>query len=207
MLTCVTEYNALSGRSLERVLVLVDGVFAIVMTLLVLDLRLPQAHAATSHELWSQLTDLAPQFGAYALSFSMLGTFWLAEHSLLGHMRTSDRTLAWTVLTFLFFVTTLPFTASVLADHTHLRLAVWIYWANLLMLGIALGWQLVHAARAELGDPAAPAVRLLWRRLLLAQTLYAAGALVTIISPVAGIIALAVCQLFFMISPRLPWAV
>src|SRR3954453_13315838 len=142
MLTCVTEYNALSGRSLERVLVLVDGVFAIVMTLLVLDLRLPEAHAATNHELWSQLTDLGPQFGAYLLSFSMLGTFWLAEHTLLGHVHTSDRTLAWTVFTFLFFVTTLPFTASTLAAHTHLRLAVWIYWANLLLLGVALAWQL-----------------------------------------------------------------
>lgn len=207
MLTCVSEYNALSGRSLERVLVLVDGVFAIVMTLLVLDLRLPEADAATSHELWSQLIDLGPQLGAYVLSFSMLGTFWLAEHTLLGHLRTSDRTLAWTVFTFLFFVTTLPFTASMLAAHTHLRLAVWIYWGNLFLLGVGLAWQLVHADRADLVDPERPEVRLLWRRLLLAQTLYAVGAVVVIISPVAGIAVLAVCQLFFMISPRLPWAV
>jgi uncharacterized membrane protein len=207
MLTRVTAYNSLSGRDLERVLVLVDGVFAIVMTLLVLDLRLPDLHASTSGQLWDQLVDLAPQFSAYVLSFSMLGTFWLAEHTLLGHARSSDRTLAWAVFTFLFFVTTLPFAASTLADHVHLRLAVWLYWANLLLLGLGLAWQLVHAARAGLVDTAEHPFRLIWRRLVLAQALYAVGALVTIADPVAGIVALAAFQLFFMISPRLPWAV
>jgi uncharacterized membrane protein len=207
MLTRVTAYNTISGRDLERVLVLVDGVFAIVMTLLVLDLRLPDVHATTSSVLWDQLVDLAPQFAAYVLSFSMLGTFWLAEHALLGNVRSSDRTLAWTVITFLFFVTTLPFAASTLADHVHLRLAVWIYWANLLLLGLGLAWQLVHAARAGLVDTSAHPFRLIRRRLVLAQGLYAVGALVTVVDPVAGIVALAAVQLFFMVSPRLPWAV
>lgn len=206
MLTGVTGYNALSGRDLERILVLVDGVFAIVMTLLVLDLRLPNVDATTSKDLWDQLTGLAPQFTAYLLSFSMLGTFWLAEHTLLGHVRESDRTMAWAVFGFLFFVTTLPFTASTLADHVHLRLAVWLYWVNLLLLGLGLAWQLVHAARVESVTRDDPARRLIWRRLVLAQTLYAAGALVAIIDPVAGIVALAAVQLFFMVSPRLPWA-
>jgi uncharacterized membrane protein len=186
MLTRVTKYNALSGRDLERVLVLVDGVFAIVMTLLVLDLRLPDLEATTSRELWDQLTDLGPQLAAYALSFSMLGTFWLAEHTLLGHVRASDRTLAWTVITFLFFVTTLPFTAATLADHVDLRLAVWLYWLNLLLLGLCLGWQLLHATRVGALDRDDQAVSLIWRRLLLAQTLYAVGALLTVVDPVAA---------------------
>lgn len=207
MLCGVAGYNALSGRDLERILVLVDGVFAIVMTLLVLDLRLPDANASTSKELWDQLTGLAPQFAAYLLSFSMLGTFWLAEHALLGHVRTSDRTMAWAVITFLFFVTTLPFTASTLADHAHLRLAVWLYWANLLLLGLGLAWQLIHSARIDPDASADPAWRLIRGRLVLAQSLYAVGAFVAIIDPVAGIVSLAVVQLFFMVSPRLPWAV
>jgi uncharacterized membrane protein len=203
----VTVYNELSGRSIERLLVLVDGVFAIVMTLLVLDLRLPETSAGTSHELWSEIVDLGPQFAAYVLSFSMAGTFWLAEHALLAHVRESDRTLAWTVLTFLFFVTTLPFTASTLAAHTHLRLAVWLYWLNLLMLGVALAWQILHLTRAEQIGAGDPGPRLVRRRLVLAQVLYAVGALLVLVDPVAGIIGLAAVQLFFMVSPRLPWAV
>ncbi len=55
-----TQYNELSGRSVERLRALTDGVFAIAMTLLVLDLRLPESRANDDHELWSQLIGLGP---------------------------------------------------------------------------------------------------------------------------------------------------
>jgi len=199
-------YNALSGRSVERLLTLVDGVFAVAMTLLVLDLRLPSGDVSTNDALWTSLTDLGPQVAAYALSFTMLGTFWLAVHTVLAQARGSDRTLAWSVLTFLFFVTTLPFAASTLADHVHLALAVGLYWLNLLMLGVTLGWQTQHLAASELVTDGA-ALRLVRRRLVFAQSLYAVAALLCFVSPVAAILGLAAVQLFFMISPRLPWAV
>jgi uncharacterized membrane protein len=199
-------YNALSGRSVERLLTLVDGVFAVAMTLLVLDLRLPSEEVSTNDALWASLTDLGPQVAAYALSFTMLGTFWLAVHTVLAQARGSDRTLAWSVLCFLFFVTTLPFSASTLADHVHLALAVVLYWLNLLMLGVTLGWQTWHLAAADLLEDRA-ALRLVRRRLVLAQALYAAAAVLCFVSPVAAIVGLAAVQLFFMISPRLPWSV
>ena len=103
-----TQYNELSGRSVERLQTLADGVFAVAMTLLVLDLRLPESEAGSSSALWSQVTDLAPQFAAYLLSFTMLATFWLAEHTILERCRASDRMLAWACLAFLFFVSTFP---------------------------------------------------------------------------------------------------
>ncbi|MGY2877076.1 putative membrane protein [Marmoricola sp. URHA0025 HA25] len=198
-------YNQYSGRNPGRIQALADGVFAVAMTLLVLDLRLPRTGAGGSHALWSELTDLGPNLAAYLLSFTMLGTFWLAIHTLLDLCEDSDRMLAWAVLTYLFFVTTLPFSASVLADNSHVRLAVFLYWANLAALGACIGWAILHAGRAGL----VPAERsdglvLVRRRLLFAQALYALAALVVILSPVAGIIALAACQLFFVVSPRLP---
>ena len=81
-----TAYNELSGRDLERLKTLADGVFAVAMTLLVLDLRLP-GRVGSNHDLWSALGDMGPQLAAYALSFTMLGTFWLAEHTLLPAVR------------------------------------------------------------------------------------------------------------------------
>jgi uncharacterized membrane protein len=198
-------YNRLSGQRLDRVQALADGVFAVAMTLLVLDVRLPGRPADDSHALWSQLTDLGPNLAAYVLSFTMLGTFWLALHTVLELCDRSDRTLAWAVLGFLFFVTTLPFTASVLADHVHVSLAVILYWLNLVALGATLTWILVHA-RAQLVAPQRiPSLVLVRRRLVLAQTLYAVAALLTFASPVAAIVALAVVQLFFIVSPRLPF--
>lgn len=200
-------YNQFSGRSLDRVQALADGVFAVAMTLLVLDVRLPDVQASDSHALWSQLSDLGPNLAAYVLSFTMLGTFWLALHTVLELCDRSDRMLAWAVLGFLFFVTTLPFSASVLADHVHVPLAVVLYWLNLAALGATLAWLVLHA-RARLVEPQhVPAVGLVRRRLVLAQSLYAVSALLTFASPVAAIVALAVVQLFFIVSPRLPFRV
>jgi len=197
-------YNEYSGRSVERVQALADGVFAVAMTLLVLDVRLPHTHAADSHQLWSQLTGLGPSVAAYLLSFTMLGTFWLAVHAVLGLCERSDRALAWAVLAFLFFVTTLPFTASVLADHAHLWLAVILYWLNLAALGATLGWMVVHAGHGLVGDDRRDGLTLVRRRLVLAQALYALAALLVLLSPVASIVGLALVQLFFVVSPRLP---
>jgi len=198
-----SQYNELSGQNVGRLQTLADGVFAVAMTLLVLDLRLPGAEATTNGELWDQLHELGPQFAAYLLSFTMLGTFWLAQHTFLERCRRSDRTLAWATLIFLFFVSTLPFAASTLAEHTDLTLAVLLYWANLLGLGATLGWQIWHADRAGLvADP--DQLSLVRRRLLLAQSLYAVAAALSFLSPVAGIAGLALVQLFFIVSPRLP---
>ena len=198
-----SQYNELSGQSVERLQALADGVFAVAMTLLVLDVRLPKADAEDSAALWHQVQDLGPQFAAYLLSFTMLGTFWLAEHTFLERCRRSDRMLSWAALSFLFFVSTLPFSASTLAEHTHLTLAVLLYWANLLGLGLTLGWQIFHADRNELvHDPADLA--LVRRRLFLAQSLYAVAAAVAFVSPPASIVGLAAVQLFFIVSPRLP---
>jgi uncharacterized membrane protein len=198
-----TQYNQLSGQSVDRLQTLADGVFAVAMTLLVLDVRLPRVEAHTNRALWDQVVHLGPQFMAYLLSFTMLGTFWLAQHTFLERCRRSDRMLAWATLIFLFFVSTLPFSASTLAEHTHLALAVGLYWANLLGLGLSLGWQIWHADHAGLVDDPDD-LRLVRRRLVLAQSLYAVAALISFVSPPASIIGLAVVQLFFIVSPRLP---
>src|SRR5215472_7231884 len=96
------HYNRLSGQSLERLTALTDGLFAVAMTLLVLGLRVPAGAISTDHGLWKALLTLGPSFAAYLLSFTMLGTFWLAQHTLLTILGRSDRTLVWIHLGFLF---------------------------------------------------------------------------------------------------------
>src|SRR6185503_9326864 len=97
---------------------------AVAMTLLVLDVRLPEpAQARTSDALVDVLAELRPQLLAYVLSFTMLGTFWLAQHTLLGLYDRADRNVAWLHLALLLAVTLLPFTTSVLADYLTTRTA------------------------------------------------------------------------------------
>jgi uncharacterized membrane protein len=203
-------YNRFTGQSLERLTALSDGLFAVAMTLLVLDLRVPVSAAGsayTEHGLWDALLKLAPSFAAYLLSFTMLGTFWLAQHTLLGILGRCDRTLTWISLGFLFVVSLLPFSAALLAHFVRLRLAVGAYWLNILLLGVALEWAARYGRKVLVpGDARQSRSRLavFRRRILLAQTLYALAALTCVVSTQASVIALAVVQLYFIVSPRLP---
>jgi uncharacterized membrane protein len=217
-------YNRFSGQSLEHLTALTDGLFAVAMTLLVLDLRVPAAAAYSEHGLGRALAHLGPSFAAYLLSFTMLGTFWLAVHTLLAILSRCDRTLTWILLAFLFIVSVLPFTAALLAHYVHLRLAVGLYWLNILLLGVTLEWAARYGRRAFLpaadgpargepgagepgaggsGDEARARLAVFRRRILLAQVLYALAALICLASTVASVIALAVVQLYFIVSPRL----
>jgi uncharacterized membrane protein len=137
----------------------------------------------------------------------MLGTFWLAQHTLLSILGRCDRTLTWINLGFLFVVSLLPFSAAMLAHNVHLRLAVGVYWLNILMLGAGLEWGARYVRKAFMPEDARQArSRLITfrRRILLAQALYALAALICFISTQASVFALAIVQLYFIVSPRLP---
>jgi len=163
--------------------------------------------AYSEHGLGRALLEMGPSFAAYLLSFTMLGTFWLAQHTLLGIVGRCDRTLTWINLGFLFVVSLLPFSAALLAHYVHLRLAVGVYWLNILLLGTGLEWAARYGRKAFVsGDDGQARSRLTTFRLriLLAQTLYALAALICLINTVASVIALALVQLYFIVSPRLP---
>src|SRR6266700_295649 len=180
-------YNRFTGQSLERLTALADGLFAVAMTLLVLDLRVPVSAAGSAYSergLAEALLKLGPSLAAYLLSFTMLGTFWLAQHTLLTILARCDRTLTWIHLGFLFVVSLLPFSAALLADHVHLRLAVGAYWLNILLLGAGLEWSSRYGGEAFLTEAGNASSRLTTfrRRILVAKLLYAAAAAICLVS-------------------------
>lgn len=134
-----TLYNRIAGQSVERLAALSDGIFAVAMTLLVLDLHVPAREAIhDSHELGRALVSLAPQHTAYVMSFITLGIFWVGQPTQLNHLARSDRSLAWIHIAFLFTVSLMPFSTRLLAEFIAYRTALLAYWLNLLFLGIAL---------------------------------------------------------------------
>ena len=87
-------YDLIAGRSLDRLAALSDGIFAVAMTLLVLDLRVPAREAHGSETaLWHALTGLGPQFLTYFMSFLTLGIFWLGQQAQLSQFERGDRAL------------------------------------------------------------------------------------------------------------------
>src|SRR5579884_2246178 len=108
------KYNRFAGQSLERLAALSDGIFAVAMTLLVLDLHAPaeflmggKAHPiGNNHDLWIALTQqLAPRLLPYLMSFLTLGIFWVGQQTQLSHFARSNRDLTWCHLAFLLAVT------------------------------------------------------------------------------------------------------
>src|SRR5579863_7987342 len=100
-----TSYNRIAGQSVERLAALSDGIFAVAMTLLVLDLRVPLANTVHSElGLWRALVAFGPRFLMYLMSFLTLGIFWVGQQTQLNHLARSDRNLTWIHIAFLFAV-------------------------------------------------------------------------------------------------------
>ena len=111
-----TSYNQIAGRSVERLAALSDGVFAVAMTLLVLDLRAPAVEAIHNEgDLWLALGALAPRLIMCAMTFMTLGIFWVGQQAQLNHLTRSDRSLSWMHILFVFAVSMMPFSTMLLA--------------------------------------------------------------------------------------------
>jgi len=200
-----TAYNRIAGQSAERLAALSDGVFAVAMTLLALDLRAPAAEAVHSeHDLWRALLALAPRLLMYMMSFMTLGIFWVGQQTQLNHLRRSDRSLTWIHLAFLFVVTVTPFSTALLAEYTQYRLALLVYWLNIFLLGATLYWSWVCAlgtglVKEDIPPQVSDAIK---RRILIAQSLYAFGALLCLFNPYWSIAFIVLVQLNYVIAPR-----
>src|SRR5919206_5252525 len=143
-------YHRFAGSSLSRLAALSDGVFAVAMTLLVLDLKAPAVPSRPQHAIWSGgggsehallhglLHDVGPRLLPYAMTFLTLGIFWVGQQAQLESFGGSTRALTWIHLAFLLGVTLMPFSTGLLAQDTSYRLSMAIYWLNLLALGVLL---------------------------------------------------------------------
>jgi uncharacterized membrane protein len=172
-------YNRIVGQNLDRLTALSDGVFSVAMTLLVIDLKTPVAAAIHSeHDLWTALVALGPRLVTYLMSFLTLGIFWLGQQAQLDRVKHSDRDLTWLHIAFMCAVTLVPFSTSLLAEFFTYRIALIVYWGNILLLGLLLLATWRHAVRGELlRDEVTPReVNAICRRVVTAQVLYACGA-------------------------------
>lgn len=203
------SYNEIAGRSLERLGALSDGLFAVAMTLIVLEIRVPVLglEHPTDGDLWNALLPLWPRYVTYLLSFMTLGIFWNGQQTQLHYMARADRHLAWIQLAFLAAMALMPFSTSLLAEYIGLRLAVLLYWANIVAGGLMLYAGFLYATRAgllkaEVGPEISTAIK---RRIVVAQALYAFGALLCFIDTRLSVAFIVLVQLNFATAPRLPF--
>ena len=199
-------YNEIAGRNIDRLAALSDGVFAFAMTLLVLDLRIPVGEAIHSEgDLWHALTTLAPNLITYAMSFMTLGIFWVGQQTQHNKLERGDRNFAWIHMAFLLAVTLLPFSTKLLAAFMTYRLALLVYWLNIVALGAGLYWSWSYVRRAGLGkaDATPELDSAILRRIAIAQSLYAIGMLLCFVNTYWSIGFMFLVQLNYVIAPRI----
>jgi uncharacterized membrane protein len=201
------HYNTLAGGEVGRIAALSDGLFAIAATILVLDFHTPEpADIHSEAELLHALAASAPRLLPWLLSLLTLGIFWLGQQTQLSQLERSNRDLTWLHFIFLAVVTALPFSARLLADFLEYRTAFLVYWLNIVLLGASLYATWVCAERANLvrEEARGDVSRAVKRRIVLAQSLYAIGALAGLINVTLGIIIIMLIQVNYAIGPRLP---
>ena len=206
--TMHTLYNRIQGRNLERLAALSDGIFAVAMTLLVLDLHIPvAAQVHGERELLYALGALGPQWIAYLMSFLTLGIFWAGQQTQLNHLGEGTRDLTWIHLGFLCAITLLPFSTRLLAEFITYRAALGIYWLNIFVPGAMLYWSWKYASHAGLikDDTPEEVSASICKRVVIAQSLYAAGAALCVINTWVSIAVIVLVQLNYAIAPRLWW--
>jgi TMEM175 potassium channel family protein len=134
-----------SSYSRDRTIALSDGVFAIAITLLVLEVVPDIAGSATGRQLADELLAMAPKLAAYFLSFLVIGRLWDTHRGLFGHIHLADSRVVWANLWVLLWITLIPATAALLGSHLWEPTALTLYAANLLLTFAAV-WVLWRRA-------------------------------------------------------------
>ena len=177
-----------------------DGVLAVSITLLVLDLHLDAADGSIPH----QLAEHWPSYAAYVVSFLVIGVIWINHHSLLSRVARVDRVLLFQNLFLLLFVTTMPFTTATLAEHVgasdaDARWAVMLY--GLSNIGMAVGFTAMFARMVRhdlLVEPVDAAVgKRAIRRFGLGTLAYPAATVVGLIWPPLILVAIGGLALYY----------
>jgi uncharacterized membrane protein len=176
-----------------------DGVFAIAITILILDIKAP---ADTTHLLRS-LLGLWPSYLGYVLSFLLIGLLWVNHHVMFEHIVRSDRLLMFTNTVLLLVVAFVPFATSVLAETFRTRsgenIAVALYGVTLTAAGLLFNGIWSHSNRAKLFDDSVTVqgVRRMTKRILFGPAMYALGAILGYFLPIVGVIVYALLILFY----------
>jgi uncharacterized membrane protein len=190
---------------LTRVEAFSDGVFAIVVTLLVLELKLPplKDHASVS-ELAHQLVELAPKFLSWLISFIIVCKFWLNHHHVLALARHADYAMVWLNSIFLMGQSFIPFPTALMGEYHNNRLAVSFFggvFAVNTLLFIALNSYIVrNLIKPELAPLQDPRGTL---KAMIGPASYLVGAAAAWVSIPAAFAVYALTPLFYITPPKL----
>ena len=128
------------GSHVERLTLFGDAIFAFAMTLLAVDIRVPEiAQDLVNSQLVTELANLVPKFIGFGLSFFISGSYWIFYHRVFANIKRYDRTLVWLNLFFLLFIVLIPFPSDLIGRYLSQEVSIVIYALVMAATGSVLG--------------------------------------------------------------------
>jgi uncharacterized membrane protein len=191
--------------STDRLEAFSDGVIAIAITLLVLEIHVPNERGG---ELWSALLSQWPSYLAYLISFAVIGIIWVNHHGILALVARVDRPLLYLNLLLLLAVAGIPFPTALVAEHLQSpgidsRVAAAVYggWATLVALSFNLMWRwIVHDARLIHEHIELAALRANTRRFSLGLLIYPVTIGIAFLSPIWALVVHGLVAAYYVVD-------
>lgn len=176
---------------LERFIFFTDGVCAICITLLIIEIKVPDFLNPSDANLWQSLSHMSLRFLGFVISFGIVGHYWSVHHRIFGYVIKYTTTLLWLNLAFLFTVVLLPFSSGFLgqySSYSNLKLPYGVYTFNMCLTGFMNCWLWLYVSnpkRQMLSRAIAPSrIRLGLYRSLVIPVIFIISFLVSLVLPV-----------------------
>jgi uncharacterized membrane protein len=179
-----------------------DGVFAVAITLLVLEISIP-----AGENLWHQLKEEWPSFASFFISFWVIGIIWVNHHGVIDHLKRANRTLLYLNLLVLMSVVLIPFSTALMAEHLKSgadeHVAAAVYAGAFVLMAVTFGsmWEYITRHREKLGvELSDEEVRSRTRSFHLGIPFYVVAVAVAFISPAVVLVIIGAMALYYMVS-------
>jgi uncharacterized membrane protein len=190
----------------DHIVTFTDGVLAIVVTLLVLDIAVPQlSHSEVETELPKRLLELLPDVWSYATSFIILGFFWIAHNDQFHYIKRANRTLSWITVFYLMFIAFIPFSTALIGEYRDQEVSIIVYGINIIIVLIFgyLQWEYAtkehHLVDIDL-DP--NLVTITSRRIFVGMILYAFGIVISFLNTQVSLALFILIPLYYLIPVK-----
>jgi uncharacterized membrane protein len=145
------DHEDKSKVRIDHIISFSDAIFAFSITFMALSIQFPinQSEILTQKEIISKILDLQPQFETYAISFFIVGIYWISYHSLFNYITKSHSITTWLNLLFLFFITLISFTTSLQINYGYYPIIFIIYSIVLTITGALLSLIWINAKNSN----------------------------------------------------------
>ncbi|MFN8251510.1 MAG: TMEM175 family protein [Ferruginibacter sp.] len=190
---------------LERMILFSDAVFAIAITLLVIEIKVPEfEHGVTQQMLLHAMAEKWPDFVGFIISFAVIGQFWTNHHKLFGYVKDYNGGLMWLNLLMLLWIALMPFSTYLNMKYGHLDFTWFWYCTNLTLIGLSvyLLWRYIgkHKHLCTVADDKL-FMQFSYQRALVIALVFFSGALLTLLPWLA--VKWSARFVFFLIFPAM----